>query len=171
MSGSNGCGSMDLVENWDLIKSLFRDSFRSSFHFAVATVDENGAPHVTPIGSLMLGEPGRGFYFEKFARKLPGNLAVDNRVCVLAVNSSRWFWIKSLVKGEFGSLPALRLYGVAGELRPADEIALWQRRVRRARRTRGHELMWRDMDMVRDIRFNRMEAVHIGQMTRALWLD
>ena len=80
---------MDLEQDWPTVKALFRASFRSSFHYAIATVGENGAPHVTPIGSLMLGKPGHAFYFEKFPRHLPRNLATDSRVCVLAVNSSR----------------------------------------------------------------------------------
>ena len=79
---------MELEENWDEVKDLFRASFRSSFHYAVATVTDKGEPHVTPIGSLILGEPCRGFYFEKFPRQLPENLAANRQVCVLAVNSS-----------------------------------------------------------------------------------
>ncbi|MCB1792516.1 MAG: pyridoxamine 5'-phosphate oxidase family protein, partial [Gammaproteobacteria bacterium] len=84
---------MDLHENWPQIRHLFSDAFRSSLHYAIATVGENGEPHVTPIGSLVLGRPGSAFYFEKFTRRMPRNLADGSRVCVLAVNSSRWFWI------------------------------------------------------------------------------
>ncbi len=49
---------MALMENWDQVKTLFRKSFVSSFHFSIATVNERGEPHVTPIGSMILGEPG-----------------------------------------------------------------------------------------------------------------
>lgn len=162
---------MDLIENWNEVKSLFRESFKSSFHYAVATVGENGEPHVTPIGSLILGKPCQGFYFEKFTRRLPHNIGTNDRVCVLAVNSSRWFWIKSLVGGKFGLPPAVRLIGTARELRPAHdrEIALWQKRVSRVRFTKGHKLIWSEMSMVREIRFDRIEAVHIGKMTHGLW--
>ena len=52
---------------------------------------------------------------------MPRNIAGNNRVCVLAVNSSRWFWLRSLVSGNFGTRPAVRLHGVARELRPATE--------------------------------------------------
>ena len=162
---------MELHENWDVVKALFRDSFRSSFHYAIATVGKDGQPHVTPIGSLILGEPGCGFYFERFTQRLPRNLGADGRVCVLAVNSSRWYWLKALFQGRFASPPAVRLYGVAGQLRPADrrEKALWLRRVRRVRFSRGYASMWADMDRVREIRFDRIEPVHIGAMTRGLW--
>ena len=97
---------MRIDEHWTEIKQLFRQSFKSSFHYAIATVNENGEPHVTPIGSLILGKPGRGLYFEEFPKQLPRNFQTNKQVCVLVVNSSRWFWIKSLI-GE--SLSALRL--------------------------------------------------------------
>jgi len=162
---------MDLHENWKEVKAVFRDSFKSSFHYAIATVSENGEPHVTPIGSLILGKPGKGFYFEKFTRNLPQNIGRNGRVCVLAVNSSRWFWARSLFRGGFGMPPAVRLHGVAKELRPATEreAALWQKRVSVARFTKGHEFMWREMSMVREIDFYRIEPIHIGRMTKGLW--
>ena len=162
---------MELHRNWNDIKSVFNDSFKSSVHFAIATVGQQGEPHVTPIGSLILTNPGYGFYFEKYTRQLPCNLALNNRVCVLAVNSSRWFWLKSLAKGRFGIPPAIRLQGRVKHLRPATdhEISLWQKRVHQLRFTKGHMLMWRNMDMVRDIEFDCIEPVHIGKMTNGLW--
>jgi uncharacterized protein len=92
---------MDLITNWKEVKSLFKKSFRSSFHFSVATVTEDGEPHVTPIGSLILGEPGHGFYFEEFPQHLPRNLGSNKKICVMAVNSNKWYWLKSLVMGRF----------------------------------------------------------------------
>jgi hypothetical protein len=162
---------MNIHENWREVKALFRDSFRSSFHYAIATVAENGDPHVTPIGSLILGKPGEGFYFEKFTQCLPKNIGNNNRVCVLAVNSSRWFWVKSLLGGKFAVPPAVRLHGTAQELRLASEheMALWQKRVSSVRFTKGHKLIWSEMNMVRVIRFDRIEPVQIGRMTHGLW--
>ncbi len=162
---------MDLITNWKEVKSLFRKSFKSSLHFAIATVTENGAPHVTPIGSLILGKPGHGFYFEEFTRHLPRNLGSNKQICVLAVNSSRWFWLKSLVGGRFTSPPAVRLHGVVGDLREATdtEIALWQKRVKRVSFSKGHAVMWRGMSMVRDIEFTGIEPVQIVEMTRDTW--
>lgn len=153
------------------VKAIFRASFKSSFQYSIATVSENGEPHVTPIGSLILGKPGSGFYFEKFSKHLPENIRENNRVSVLAVNSSRWFWIKSLVSGRFDTPPAVRLHGIAKDLRVAtkSEIELWQKRVRVVYFTKGHEKMWREMSMVREIEFDRIEPVYIGQMTRGLW--
>lgn len=162
---------MDIHDNWHEVKNVFRESFKSSFHCAIATVGENGEPHVTPIGSLILGRPGFGFYFEKFPKNLPRNLGVNSRVCVLAVNSARWFWLKSLIGGRFSNPPAVRLHGVAGELRKATEheTKLWQKRTMRVSFSKGHALMWRDMSMVREIQFTRVEPVHLGEMTHGLW--
>ncbi len=164
---------MDIRENWKDVKSLFKESFKSSFHFAIATVSEGDEPLVTPIGALILGEPGHGFYFEKYSRHFSHNLESNKQVCVLAVNSGKWFWIKSLVSGKFTSPPAVRLHGVAGELREATdkEIALWQKRVQHVRFSKGHELLWSKsrMRMVREIEFTKIEPVYIGEMTSGSW--
>jgi hypothetical protein len=162
---------MQLERNWKDIRRLFARSFGSSFHYAIASVNENGEPHVTPIGSLILCEPGRGFYFEEFPRQLRRNLEINQRVCVLAVNSGIWFWLRSLFGGRFVSPPAVRLYGTVGELREASaqEIRLWHRRVGKLRFTKGYRLMWKNMQTVRDIHFTRMEPVRIGEMTRRSW--
>ncbi len=162
---------MDLISNWKEVKSLFKNAFNSSFHFAIATINENGEPHITPIGSLILGKPGHGIYFEKFTKNLPRNFGSNKKICVLAVNSSKWFWLKSLLTGHFKSPPAVRLYGVAGDLREATEteIALWQKRVRSVRFSKGHALIWQSMSMVRDIEFTKIEPVRFGEMTRNTW--
>lgn len=162
---------MEIEENWGEIKELFRESFRSSFHYAIATVSDDGKPHVTPIGSLILGRPGFGFYFEEFSKNLPRHLGSKAHVCVLAVNSSRWFWVRSLSNGRFRTPPAIRMRGKATELRLATERekALWLNRVKRARFSKGHAIMWRGMNMVRDIEFSSIEPVNIGEMTRDLW--
>jgi hypothetical protein len=158
-------------EHWPAVKSMFGKSFKSSFHYAIATVNENGEPHVTPIGSLILGKPGYGLYFEEFTRQMPLNLQKNKQVCVLAVNSDRWFWIKSLFGGHFTSAPALRLRGTVGEARQATalEIRLWQNRVRHLRFTKGHKLIWANMKVVREIEFSQVEPVNIGLMTRDVW--
>ena len=158
---------MDMVADWQEVKKLFRNSFKSSFHFAIASINEKGEPHVTPIGSLILGRPGHGIYFEKFPKQLPKNYRGNRNVCVLAVNSSKWFWLKSLLGGRFKSPPAIRLHGVAGELRDATdvELALWQKRVKTVRFTKGYDAIWRGMSRVRDIEFVKIDPVQIGTMT------
>jgi len=95
------------------------------------------------------------------------------KVCVLAVNSGLWFWLKTLLQGQFSAPPALRLHGTVSIPRKGtpEELALWARRVRRVRRTKGYALMWASMTTVRDIHFSKAEEVHIGAMTRGAWSE
>lgn len=164
-------GSLSITENWDGVKRLFKQSFKSSFHYSVATVDNKGDPHITPIGSLMLTDPGHAIYFEEFTIQLPANLLLNNKLCILAVNSSKWYWIKSLIGGHFSSPPAVRLYGEAGECRQASEkeISRWQHRVKTMKFTRGHASMWSGMKTVRDIKITKIEPVAMGEMTHNSW--
>lgn len=156
---------------WNEIRRVFGAAFASSLHFAVATVRPDGAPHVAPIGSVLLLEPGRGVYFEEYTTRTPRHLERDQRVCVLAVNSSRWLWLASLVRGRFATPPAVRLLGTVGARRPATarELALFQRRVRLVRRTRGHALLWAGLRTVRELHFDAWEPIVIGAMTRGVW--
>lgn len=162
---------MDIIENWEGIKDLFKKSFKSSFHYSVATVSADGTPHITPIGSLILGKPGKAIYFEEFTHKLPASLLNNKRICVLAVNSSKLFWIKSLVLGNFSTAPSIRLYGELGTRREAtkNEILLWQKRVKSVRLTKGHSMMWANMRMVREIEFDTAEPVNMGRITKNTW--
>ena len=65
----------------------------------------------------------------------------------------------------------MRLYGNVGDLREATEkeIQSWHRRVRSVRSTKGYSIMLENMKMVRDIRFSRVEPVHMGEMTHDVW--
>ena len=158
---------MDLFENWPTIKQVFRRAFRSSFHYAISCSGNNGEPHVTPIGSLILTAPGKGFYFEEFPRKLPEILETNPRVCVLAVDSSPWYWIRSLLTVQFKQPPSIRLSGRVGDLRPAtdEEIGRWHRRVRWFRGSKGHDYLWKRMAQVRDIEFDQVQDINLGSMT------
>jgi len=158
----------DIISQWPQIKTLFNQALDSSMHIAIASVNDEGEPHVTPIGSMTLGAPGRGYYFEAFTSGMPKNFRNNPAVCVLAVNSSKWFWFRSLLKGQFIQPPGIRLRGTAGPVRAAtkQEIERWQRRVRAARRLKGHAQLWAGMAKVRDIEFTSIEPIRIGQMTQ-----
>ena len=162
---------MEIGRHWKTIKMVFKESLNSSLHYAVATVNEDGSPHVTPIGALFLRDDTTGFYFDKFPVTMPRNLEQNRRICILAVNSNPSFWQKSLVAGKFDIPPAVRLMGFAGEKREAteEEIAKWQNHVQLARGTKGYDIMWKDMRMVRDIYFDSFEPVSCGEMTQDLW--
>jgi hypothetical protein len=74
-------------------------------HYAFATVNDKGEPHVTPIGGLVLRDDCTGCYFEEYPVHLPANIEKNNRVCVLAVNAKLQFWGKALAEGKFDSPP------------------------------------------------------------------
>ena len=158
-------------QHWQTIRAVFEDSLSSAAHYAMATVNEEGTPHVTPIGSLFLRENATGFYFEHFPVRMAQNLATNKRVCILAVVTAQRFWRKSLFKGSFDTPPAVRLMGSVGERREAtaEEVAKWQAHVRLARGTKGYDLMWKDMAKVRDVYFDSFEPVLCGEMTQDLW--
>lgn len=162
---------MDIITHWSAVKLLFAKSFTTSFHYAIATVNQSATPHVTPIGSLILTTPGKGFYFEKFTRQMPINAENNKYICVLAVNSSRWYWFTSLIIGRFSSPPAVRLMGVLGERRHAtvSEITKFQRRVFPLKFTKGYKKLWGDMTMVRELHFTAIEPIRIGAMTKNNW--
>jgi hypothetical protein len=162
---------MEMQPHWENIRRLAKDSFRSSLHFALASVNADGSPHITPIGSLILGKDGKAFYFEIFTAKMRHNFEKDARICVLAVNSSRWLWFKALLRGQFATPPALRLIGTVGERRAAtpQEIALWEKRVRLLRWMKGYDRLWGNLAHVREIQFTACEPVHLGSLTSHLW--
>ena len=102
---------------------------------------------------------------------MPKNLETNKHVCVLAANSSRGFWLRSLLKGRFSAVPAIRLYGQIGEKRQAneEEIALFRRRIRPLKRFKGYNLLWGDFKYARGIQFDSYEPVFAGEMTKDLW--
>jgi len=162
---------MEIGKHWEIIRAIFEEAYKSCSHFAVATVNEDGSPHVTPIGALILRDNQTGFYFEENPKRMPSNLNRNPRVCILAVNADRLFWGKALIEGRFATPPAVRLSGTAGELRKAtaDEVAAWQEKVAIAKSTKGYKLLWEKMAKVRDIAFDSFEPVLMGVMTDGIW--
>jgi hypothetical protein len=153
--------------HWNQLKSLAGRVFGSSLHFAIATNNPDGTPHVTPIGSLILEDPGEAYFFEVFARQLSRNLDTGSPVAVLGVISSSRLWLPSLIAGRFSCPPAFRLLGVAGERRSStpEERARWRRKVRLLKWTRGYDLIWEDLETVRELHFHKVQPVQLGQMT------
>lgn len=158
---------MDIKANWKLIKKHFNKSFKTSLSVSVASVDKDNKPTVTPIGTVFLNKDQTGFYFEKFPKKIPENAKLNKNICVLAVNSSKWFWIKALYKLKFNAYPAIRLYGELGEKRKATdvEISRLNRRMRTTKRLKGNKYLWGKMEFVREIKFIKAEGINIGKMT------
>ena len=162
---------MEIGNYWEAIRAVFDEAYKSCMHLSVATVNEDGSPHVTPIGALILRDNKTGFYFEENPVRMPCNLKTNPRVCILAVNADKQFWLNALIDGKFKTAPAVRLLGNAGKRRKAtsDEIALWQEKIALVKGTKGYELLWSHFSQVRDITFDTFEPVNVGEMTNSLW--
>ena len=161
---------MDIKTNWNKIRLHFSKSFRSNFHVSIASVDSENNPTVTPIGSLFLNKNLTGFYFEKYPSKLPVYAKINRKICVLAVNSSTWFWIKSLIRGKFKNYPAIKLYGELGQKREATKIEITRlnKRMVTTGGMKGNTYLWGDMKLVREITFTKAEKINLGEMTKDL---
>jgi hypothetical protein len=164
---------MDIDQHWSTIREVVNQALKSTHFCAVATVNPDGSPRISPIGSIILGEKGKAFYFEEFPKNMRQNLRQDQRICVLAVAGGFWFWLKSLFRGRFATPPGVRLIGRAGARRRAteEEVNRWQKRVRPFRRFKGYKLLWKDMRHVRDVTFDDFEPLRLGPMGRGLWED
>lgn len=158
---------MELVTDWKLIRKHFNRSFSQNLHVSIASVSQDNNPTVTPIGTLFLNHDQTGFYFEKYPSKLPKHAEKNPNICALAVNSSKWFWLKSLFKGKFKSNPGIKLYGQLGERRQAtnQEISRLNRRMKATNGLKGNTYLWKDMAYVRDINFTKVEVIKLGKMT------
>ncbi len=161
---------MDIKANWNKIRQHFNKSFRSNFYVSIASVDSENNPTVTPIGSLFLNDNQTGFYFEKYPSKLPIHAKTNRNICVLGVNSSPIFWLKSLFIGKFGSNPAIKLYGELGERRKATEKETnrLNRRLKATKVLKGNKYLWEKMEFVREITFKKAEKINLGKMTNGL---
>lgn len=159
------------VQQWGTMRKIFESAFNSSFHYAIATTNKDGTPHITPIGSLILGEDRKGFYFEGYVNALARNLQHNKRVCVLAVNSNKWSLLKSFFLGRITAPPGVRLLGTATERREAteQEMRMFRRRFRMFRPFKGYDLVWGNLRYVREIYFDSYEPVRIGALTREVW--
>lgn len=159
-----------LKENWSMIRAHFRRVIRKSTFVSIGTVRPDGSPAISPVGSFFLNDDCTGFYLEKFTTAIQKNAPINPRVTIMGVDPGRMFWLKSIFKGRFDRTPAIRLYGIAGERRPATEkeTQRFLRLVRPLKGTKGYKIMWEDMTMVRVIRFEDFEPARLGKMTQHL---
>jgi len=165
--------SPELKAHWPSIKAHFKRFIRKNSYVSLATVRPDGQPSVSPVGSFCLNNDCTGYYLEKFTTSVAKNADQNPRVTVLGVDAGKWFWLKSIYKGRFDTVPGIKLYGVAGERRQATaaEKEKFLRLVKPLRRFKGYKLMWEDMDVIREIRFEDFELIRLGQMTRDLNLQ
>jgi len=162
---------MELTNHWNDITRVIRSSQRSSLHCSIATVDDQGMPNVTPIGTVFLRDNYTGYFFDTYTSKMSANLEHNSKVCLSAVNTKTSFWLKSLFKGQFLSPPGVRLYGTVGPLRKAteSEIAAVNKRIKPLSWSKGSKLIWSSFTHVRDIEFTDFRPVQYPKMMEHLW--
>lgn len=162
---------MELQKNWPAILQVLDNARKSNRFFSIATVDVDGNPHVTPIGHVFFRGDMTGYYFDAYSKAMPENFEHNKRICLMGANSSTGFWLKSLFRGQFCSAPAVRLFGEVGEVRDAtpEEAEKLQQRIGITRRLKGHQLIWSDLNRVRDIRFDGFAPATYPVMCDGLW--
>ncbi len=153
--------------NWPMITDLVGTAMKSSFCCGMGTVDPDGLPNVTPIGSLVFKDVGKAFYFEENPVNAPKNIRENSAVCFMAVNSSKMFWLKFFITGTLSTLTGIRLYGRAGEKRRAtdEEQHIWKEYVKSYKKFKGYEVMWKDLSHGREVTFHSFEPVQCGKPT------
>ena len=158
---------------WRQVQRTLARTQRSSLHCAIASISADGHPHVSPIGSLRLGEPAKGTYLDVFNVQLGRNIDQDPRITVLAVDSSPTTWLRGLVEGRFPNPPGVRLVGTASPSRPAtqQEIDRFRRSVRPTLLTKGGRALFGQVGRVktRDLTFTGVIPVRASTLTSHLW--
>lgn len=160
-------------EVWEHVRSTVRRARSSSMHCSIASTNPDGSPHVSPIGSVMLGDPGRGAYLDVFNVQLGRNLDRDPRCTILAVDSSRVAWGRALLRGRFDRPPGARLIATVGSPRPATaaEVERFRSWFGLALRTPGgRSLLGRRGELrARDLTITGVVPVRVAAMTQHLW--
>lgn len=152
----------------EIFNAKIKPMFAKAMYSSIATVNESGNPHVSPIGSVFLIDKNKGYYLEKFTKSIPENLKGNNIATIMSVNDGKWFWLKSLIKGSFNQPPAIRLVVKLGQLRKQNnnEAQSFKKRVNIFKFTKGYELLWKDMSHVREFDIIDYKPVFISKMTR-----
>ena len=162
--------STDLRSNWPKIVRLCEQGLVKTGYYAFATVDPDGKPHMAPYGSLVLKDDCIGYYCDVFSNRMSRNLNQNQNICIMALNFGLWYFLKGLFLGRFDRWPGVRLFGTVGKIRKAEpgEVEKFLVRVRRFKRLKGYDLLWKNIHTVRDIHFTRFEPIRLGVMTRHL---
>jgi len=163
---------MEINGHWKEIQKIFKKSIG---YYYIATVNPDGTPHVTPIGSVYLRDDRTGFWFDYYSSNMVRNLKYNNRVCVMAADTSKLMLLWTLFRGKYAKPPAVRLMGTAGERREATEkeMAAFHDNFRvkpvRLLKLKGYDIAWKPMRHVRDIYFDSFEPVIAGETTAGHW--
>ncbi|MDJ1370480.1 pyridoxamine 5'-phosphate oxidase family protein [Gulosibacter molinativorax] len=154
-------------EDWSVVRRIVPRTIRSSLHCSITSLNPDGSPHVSPIGSFLPTDNGHGIYFDAFNVQLAANLRRDPRVSILAVDSGPFMWARSLMKGRFTRPPGIRMTGTVGPPRRStpSEVRRFHRLVGPLLRTRGGKLMWTSLPIARDVKIEYVEPIWMGSMT------
>lgn len=163
--------TLDFAAHWPTIKRVVEVGQASTIYCSIASLNADGSPTITPIGTVFLRDDCTGYFFDQYTQALARNVAQNPHVCLMAINAGRWFWLKSLLFGRFASPPGVRLYGTMGARRPAtsDELARIARRVNPSRWLKGSRALWSDFTHVRDLHFTVCRPVVYPVMMEGLW--
>lgn len=145
-----------------------RDLVKKSLYCSISTIQKNSQPHTSPIGSVFLNSKNEGYFIEMFTQSFKDQ--EKNKACIMVVNTSLIFWLKSLISGRFKTPVATRLYVTIGERREISEVErkIFQKRVSPFKRLKGYKHMWSKADYVRTFTIDEVKAVSIGKMTKHL---
>ncbi|MFI5501077.1 pyridoxamine 5'-phosphate oxidase family protein [Nocardia asteroides] len=153
-------------ERWRYVREILDRGHKSTGHFGIASVNSDGVPNITPVGTVFFRDDCTGFYFDQYTSALARNLDANPHLCLISVDRGTLFWFRSLLAGRFMGAPGVRLYGTAGPRRLASgaELERVQRRVRPMRVLKGGRLLWSDFTHVRDIDFSSARLVRYPVM-------
>lgn len=156
----------------EIYNKKIKPLFAQSVFCSVATVTEDGLPHVSPIGSIVLLNKDKGMFFEKFTKSISKNTNENSYATIMCVNDGKWFWLKSLITGKFNKPPAIRLVVKIGKLREGtdNEGQIFKNKIKLFKKTKGYQMMWQEMSQIREFKIIDYKPVFIGKMTRDQFL-
>ncbi|OUR96290.1 hypothetical protein A9Q84_07995 [Halobacteriovorax marinus] len=145
-----------------------KDLIKNSMYCSISTITKDGLPHSSPIGSVFLENEEGGYFIEMFTKSMIDKS--KEKACIMAVNTSLFFWLISLIKGRFNTHPATRLLVTLGEKRKITEIerAHFQKKVKPFKWLKGYKHMWSTANYVRTFTVDKVIPVSIGKMTKQL---
>ena len=154
-------------ENWKKITNYYTEYLKRSFYCSFATTSNKSEPNVTPIGSLILRDNFTGFFFDIFPSVMADNLEDNGRVCLLLINTSKFFWFKSFSRGVFEKPSGIKLAGTVGEKREAtpEEKEAFLKKYKKFKRFKGFKILWGNLSYVRDVTFTDYYPINTGAMT------
>lgn len=152
------------MKHFQQIKHLVKQCIYCS----IATINKDGHPHIAPIGSVYLSDEQGGYFIEMFTSSMTTRNSEQDKACIMAINTSPWFWIKSLFKGKFVSIPGFRLRVTLHEKRVAEDFEKerFLKQVHPLRFFKGHKILWSKMGAIREFTIDEVIPLKMGQMTK-----